>query len=380
MASAFLPEREERGVGGDAPVAVGRPVEEDDVLQRGNGVEQPLALRAPPVVGGDEELGLAVADDEVPLLGVLRLVHRHERGAERVAGVGRDGPLDAVVGDAGDGVAPLDAERREPAAEALDQRAELGVGGPHPAAVLLRSEELALPVGGGAVRENVDQGLEPGLERHGSRAAYTARAKARYTRFPVSFRYLVVTFGCQMNVHDSERMAVVLRAAGGAEVERAEDADLGRLQHLQRPREGRAEAPQRGGQARAAEARAPGAGHRRGRVRGAAGGGEAARAHAALDLVVGPDNIAELPALVLEQLAGAPPVARTEFDIGQPRFLTASPEPGRAPVTAFVTTMKGCDERCSFCIVPYTRGPERYRPAREVVDEVRASSRRARAR
>jgi tRNA-2-methylthio-N6-dimethylallyladenosine synthase len=64
-------------------------------------------------------------------------------------------------------------------------------------------------------------------------------------------------------------------------------------------------------------------------------------------------------------------VARTEFDVAAPRFLTASPQPGGAPVVALVTTMKGCDERCSFCIVPHTRGPERYRPAAEVVDEVR---------
>ena len=90
-----------------------------------------------------------------------------------------------------------------------------------------------------------------------------------------------------------------------------------------------------------------------------------------IDLVVGPDNISELPALVMEQMAGAPPAARTEFDVAAPRFLTAAPAPGHAPVVALVTTMKGCDERCSFCVVPYTRGPERYRPAREVIDEVR---------
>jgi tRNA-2-methylthio-N6-dimethylallyladenosine synthase len=90
-----------------------------------------------------------------------------------------------------------------------------------------------------------------------------------------------------------------------------------------------------------------------------------------LDLVIGPDNVAELPVLALEQMDGALPVARTVFDLDAPRFLAAHPVAGRAPVSAFVTTMKGCDERCSFCIVPYTRGPERYRPAAEIVAEVR---------
>jgi tRNA-2-methylthio-N6-dimethylallyladenosine synthase len=95
-----------------------------------------------------------------------------------------------------------------------------------------------------------------------------------------------------------------------------------------------------------------------------------------VDLVVGPDNVPELPALVAEQMAGGPPAVRAEFDVASPRFLTwvpdrGGPDPARAPVVAQVTTMKGCDERCSFCIVPHTRGPERYRPAREIVEEVR---------
>jgi len=188
----------------------------------------------------------------------------------------------------------------------------------------------------------------------------------------VTFRYLVRTFGCQMNVHDSDRMAGVLRAAGGVPVERDEEADLvvfntcsvrekaeqklrsevGKLAPLKRARPDLIVA-----------------------VAGCVAQQEGEKLLERVrhvDLVVGPDNIGELPALVLEQMGGAPPVARTEFDLAAPRFLAASPEPGRASPVAFVTTMKGCDERCSFCIVPYTRGPERYRPSREIVDEVRA--------
>jgi tRNA-2-methylthio-N6-dimethylallyladenosine synthase len=187
----------------------------------------------------------------------------------------------------------------------------------------------------------------------------------------VRFRYVLQTFGCQMNVHDSQCMRGVLGAAGGVEVEQAEDADLvvfntcsvrekaeqklrsevGKLAPLKRARPELVVA-----------------------VAGCVAQQEGERlldrvAH--VDLVVGPDNVSELPALFAEQVGGAPPIARTEFDTAAPRFLTPPLEPGRAAPVAFVTTMKGCDERCTFCVVPYTRGPERYRPASEVVAEVR---------
>jgi tRNA-2-methylthio-N6-dimethylallyladenosine synthase len=174
-----------------------------------------------------------------------------------------------------------------------------------------------------------------------------------------------------MNVHDSDRMAAVLVAAGGVPVDRPEDADLvvfntcsvrekaeqklrsevGKLAPLKRERPDLVVAvagcvAQQEGEALLSRMRL-------------------------IDLVVGPDNVAELPALVMDQMGGAPPTARAEFDTAAPRFLTAAPEPGQAPVVAMVTTMKGCDERCSFCIVPHTRGPERYRPASAIIDEVR---------
>ena len=90
-----------------------------------------------------------------------------------------------------------------------------------------------------------------------------------------------------------------------------------------------------------------------------------------VDLILGPDNIPELPALLREVEQGAPPIARTVFDMDDPQFLRAKPRADRREVTAYVTVMKGCDERCTFCIVPYTRGSERYRPGDEIVGEIR---------
>jgi len=89
-----------------------------------------------------------------------------------------------------------------------------------------------------------------------------------------------------------------------------------------------------------------------------------------LDLVIGPDRIAELPELLRAAGGGAAPTARTGFDLDEPRFLSAQGPSASNAAATYVTVMKGCDERCSFCIVPHTRGPERYRPSTEIVEEI----------
>jgi tRNA-2-methylthio-N6-dimethylallyladenosine synthase len=180
----------------------------------------------------------------------------------------------------------------------------------------------------------------------------------------------VVTFGCQMNSHDSERMAEVLLGAGHRQAQGVQDADIILLNTCS-IRE-KAEQKLRSEVGRLALLKR----HRPGLILGVAGcvaqqeGERLLRSMPQVDLIVGPDNIAELPGLLAEAERGAPPRVRTVFDLDEPRFLQAAPEAGRVGPTAFVTIMKGCNERCSFCIVPTTRGPERYRGSDEILGEV----------
>ena len=190
-------------------------------------------------------------------------------------------------------------------------------------------------------------------------------------------RFHLITFGCQMNQHDSERLAELLRRAGHTPVGTPASADLvvvntcsvrakaeqklrselGRLDRLRRRRPGLMLC-----------------------VAGCVArqeGERLVRGPARVDIVIGPDNLHELPDLVERAAAGAPPQVRTRFDLDSPRFLSAGSNDGAATSTAtgtracaFVTVMKGCNERCSFCVVPHTRGPERYRAASEILDEV----------
>jgi tRNA-2-methylthio-N6-dimethylallyladenosine synthase len=182
--------------------------------------------------------------------------------------------------------------------------------------------------------------------------------------------YTVVTFGCQMNVHDSERIGDVLRRAGYRHVAEPADSDLVVLNTCSVREKAEQKLRSEVGRLGVLKRQRPEL------LIAVAGcvaqqeGERLTRRMPQIDLVLGPDNISELPELLAASGAGAPPQVRTVFDYDRPAFLAASAEPGKAQVSAFVTTMKGCDERCTFCIVPYTRGAERYRPSQEILAEI----------
>lgn len=183
-------------------------------------------------------------------------------------------------------------------------------------------------------------------------------------------RYLVQTMGCQMNVHDSRRIEEVLRAAGWEPTDEAALAELVVFNTCSVREKAEHKLMSALGTVRPLKAE-------RDVVVAVAGcvaqqEGERLLSRAPfVDVVIGPDNIPELPALVEHAQSGGPPIARTVFDVEDPRFLNATPRPSQREVTSYVTVMKGCDERCTFCVVPYTRGPERYRSAGEIVAEIR---------
>ena len=184
------------------------------------------------------------------------------------------------------------------------------------------------------------------------------------------------SFGCQMNVYDSHRMADTLAGEGYAETATAGDADLiilntchirekaaekvyselGRVRVLKQAaaREGRAVVIAVAGCVAQAE------------------GAEIIRRAGTVDLVVGPQSYQRLPEL-LARLPHEGKLVDTEFPL-EDKFESlpaATPQATRARgVAAFVTVQEGCDKFCTFCVVPYTRGAELSRPVAKIVAEV----------
>jgi tRNA-2-methylthio-N6-dimethylallyladenosine synthase len=176
----------------------------------------------------------------------------------------------------------------------------------------------------------------------------------------------IETYGCQMNVADTEVMRGILGRAGFDATESPEDADVilintcavrdnaerrvvGRVGELQRHK-------------------APG------NVMGVVGcmaqrlGATLLAREAKVDLVVGPDGYRNLPAMLTQAMAGER-LADVEFRSWE-HYEDVPPIREHSP-TAFVTVQRGCDYKCTFCIVPYTRGAERSRRLEDVLLETR---------
>jgi tRNA-2-methylthio-N6-dimethylallyladenosine synthase len=182
-------------------------------------------------------------------------------------------------------------------------------------------------------------------------------------------KLFIRTFGCQMNAYDSEKISAVLAEAEGltpaasaeeADVivfntcsvrEKAQEkvfADLGRVKHLKRANPdlmiavGGCVASQEGG---AIVERAP-----------------------YVDVVFGPQTLHRLPMLLERRRASGRPQVDVRFPEIE-KFDRLPPAQAEGP-SAFVSIMEGCSKYCSFCVVPYTRGPELSRPFDDVIAEI----------
>ena len=179
-----------------------------------------------------------------------------------------------------------------------------------------------------------------------------------------SRRYFIHTFGCQMNESDSQRMGESLSRAGWRASEAPEEADLVLVNTCSIREKAEDKLYSALGRYRLLKAR-------RGAKIGVAGCVAQQEKERLLDrapyvdFVLGPDHLDQVP-----QLAEHGGLAVEFLDTEKYLFPQADPETSRGRATAFVTAMKGCDNVCSFCVVPYTRGREVSRPYAELVREV----------
>jgi len=186
----------------------------------------------------------------------------------------------------------------------------------------------------------------------------------------------VKSYGCQMNVYDSHRMADTLAREGFVEAQAPEDADLLILNTCHIREKAAEKIYSELGRIRKMKAAAAREGRRV--VVAVAGcvaqaeGSEIIRRAPLVDLVVGSQNYHRLPALVARAEREGK-VVDTEFPVEDKFDHLAAPtrEATRARgVCAFVTVQEGCDKFCTFCVVPYTRGAEVSRPVAAIVAEV----------
>jgi tRNA-2-methylthio-N6-dimethylallyladenosine synthase len=187
-------------------------------------------------------------------------------------------------------------------------------------------------------------------------------------------RLFIKTYGCQMNVYDSARMADVLAPLGYGPAPAAEGADMVILNTCHIREKAAEKMFSELGRLKPVQARKAKAGGRMilavaGCVAQAEGAEIIARAPH-VDIVLGPQTYHRLPEMVARVARAGGAVLETDFP-AEAKFDFLPQPGGETSVSAFLTIQEGCDKFCTFCVVPYTRGAEFSRPAADVLAEAR---------
>jgi tRNA-2-methylthio-N6-dimethylallyladenosine synthase len=190
----------------------------------------------------------------------------------------------------------------------------------------------------------------------------------------VARKYLIETFGCQMNLHDSERLAGLLEASGYQSTDDERMADVVVLNTCSVRERAEDKLYSRLGEIREMNAEL----HRSPiiAVTGCVAqqeGAALARRHPGIDVIVGTQSLKSLPVLLDRAKSSRAPAIDTDLhqDVSFPLGVVKHSD----PVRARVTIIEGCNEFCSFCVVPYTRGNERMRPVADILAETREAAR-----
>lgn len=189
----------------------------------------------------------------------------------------------------------------------------------------------------------------------------------------MSKKYLIETFGCQMNFHDSERMAGLLEQAGYEATDDDRDADVVVINTCSVRERAEEKLFTRLGEIKQMA-------HEEGQrpIVAVAGcvaqqeGEQILKRSTAVDVIIGTQNLKRLPMLV-DQAVDRGPGGRATVDLDPIEDISFPLGIARRgdPLKAFVTIIEGCNEFCAFCVVPYTRGSERMRPVADILAEAR---------
>jgi tRNA-2-methylthio-N6-dimethylallyladenosine synthase len=183
-------------------------------------------------------------------------------------------------------------------------------------------------------------------------------------------KLFIKTYGCQMNVYDSERMAEALGSEGYIETTKPDDADMILLNTCHIREKAAEKVYSELGRLKSFKASNPNLKIGVAGCVAQAEGAEIMRRQPAVDLVVGPQSYHRLPDMEAKTRKGKK-ILDTDFP-EEDKFekLKSRPKGRRAPA-AFLTVQEGCDKFCAFCVVPYTRGAEVSRPVQRIIDEAR---------